>query len=74
MQLNNDLLVDYSHLSLDELRQLRRNLDACEAQLLVRTLDVQDQLRKATAELVNRYQAEPELALSALPSSASSPS
>ncbi|MFZ1362780.1 MAG: hypothetical protein WAS05_07595 [Candidatus Nanopelagicales bacterium] len=67
MDLNRDLLADFSNLSLDELRQLRTNLDVVEAQLLVKLLDVRGQLDRTTAELVSRYQADPKLALELLP-------
>lgn len=66
MGLNHDLRADYSQLTLDELRQLRANLDSSEAQLLVKLLDVRGQLDSATAELVSRYQADPALALELL--------
>lgn len=67
MQLNQDLLAAYSQLSLSELSQLRKALDANEARLLVKLLDAQAQLAAVTEELVSRYQAEPQLALAALP-------
>lgn len=67
MQLDQDALATYSQLSLGELRQLRKALDANEARLLVKLLDAQAQLAAVTDELVSRYQAEPQLALAALP-------
>lgn len=67
MQLSEAARATYSELSLSELRQLRRTLDASEARLLVQLLDLQGQLAAVTDELVGRYQAEPQLALAALP-------
>lgn len=69
MHFNEDILADHSALSMDELRQLRRNLNASEAQLLVKLLDVRGQHDRATTELLQRYQAEPRLALELLPQS-----